>query len=218
VQIFLLMLVTVIGLGHSFLTVRDSIGRTQLKWMVAGVFSFVFLGIGGWFISAYLFPETMRSGNWLTTAIGWLLLPVCLAVAITRYHLFDIDLLIRRTLVYALLSGMLGVVYLGSVTLLQGLFTSLTGQTSPAAIVLSTLGIAALFNTLRRRIQQFIDRRFYRQKYNAEQALVSFARAARSETDLEELGSQMLLLVQKTVQPEHLSLWLKPAARGDGKK
>jgi hypothetical protein len=212
VQIILLMLVTVISLVHSFITVRDPTGRTQLKWMVAGVCSFVFLGIGGWLISAYLFPETMQSGNWLTTAIGWLLLPVCLAVAITRYHLFDIDLIIRRTLVYTLLSGLLGGFYLGVVTVLQSLFASTSGQSSSFAIVLSTLAIAALFNPLRRRIQAFIDRRFYRQKYNAEQALSEFAAAARQETDLVELTRQVAGVVEQTVMPEQISLWLRPAS------
>jgi hypothetical protein len=209
VQIFLLMLIAVISLAHSFITVRDPTGRTQLKWMFAGVFSFVFLGIGGWLISSYLFPETMRDGNWLTTAIGWLLLPVCLAIAITRYHLFDIDLIIRRTLVYALLSGMLGVVYLGIVTVLQGVFASASGQVSPLSIVLSTLVIAALFTPLRRRIQAFIDRRFYRQKYNAEQALGSFSLHARNETSLDALTVQLVEVVQETMQPENLSLWLQ---------
>jgi hypothetical protein len=147
-----------------------------------------------------------------------LMIPVFIGIAILRSRLWNIDVLIRRTLVYGVLSGMLGLLYLGVVTVLQAVFASASGQSSTFAVVLSTLAIAALFNPLRGRIQDFIDRRFYRQKYNSEQALVSFARAARSETDLEELGSQMLLLVQKTVQPEHLNLWLKPAARMGGKK
>jgi hypothetical protein len=138
--------------------------------------------------------------------------------AILRHRLYDIDLIIRRTLVYGVLTGLLGLLYLGAVTVLQGVFASASGQSSTFAIVLSTLAIAALFNPLRQRIQEFIDRRFYRQKFNAERTLASFAQAARSEMDLEQLSSQMILMVQKTVQPEHLSLWLKPITKAREKK
>jgi len=98
VQIMSLMLVTLVSLAHTALTVRDPVGRSQFKWMLAGIISFVFIGIGGWLVSSYLFPDTMAQGNWLLTSIGWFLLPLCLAIAITRYRLFDIDLIIRRTL------------------------------------------------------------------------------------------------------------------------
>jgi hypothetical protein len=210
IQIVALMLITAVSLVHSFLKVRDPVGRSQLKWMVAGVFSFVFLGVGGWFVSAYLFPSTMSAGNWLTTTIGWFLLPLCLAIGITRYRLFDIDVIIRKTLVYSLLSGLLALVFFGSVTLLQQVFGRLSGtENSPIAIVLSTLAIAALFTSLRVRVQDFIDRRFYRQKYNAEQALAEFALTARSENDLVQLSSRLTATVQDTLQPEAVSLWIK---------
>jgi hypothetical protein len=209
VQIALMMLVTVASLIHTALTVRDPVGRSQMKWMLAGMGSFVFVGVGGWLVSAYLFPETMEGGNWLITTIGWLLLPVCLAVAITRYRLFDIDVIIRRTLVYSLLTISLGLVYFGGVVLLETLLRPLAGGESQLGIILTTLAIAALFTPMRRRIQDFIDKRFYRQKYNAEQALAEFASIARSETNLEALSAQLVGIAQQTMQPEHASLWLR---------
>jgi hypothetical protein len=207
IQIVLLMVITILSLVHSAWKVRDPVGRSQFKWMLAGVFSFVFLGIGGWLVSAYIFPETMSAGNWLTTAIGWFLLPLCLAIAITRYRLFDIDVIIRRTLQYSILTGLLSLVYFGGVTLLQ----AMVGGSSPVVIVITTLVIAALFNPLRRRIQEFIDRRFYRRKYDAEKALAEFAAAARSETDLGQLSARLTGTVQETLQPRHISLWLDEA-------
>jgi hypothetical protein len=184
VQIILMMLITLVSLVHSALTVRDPVGRSQLKWMMGGIFGFVFIGVGGWLVSAYLFPETMTQGNWLLTIIGWLLMPICLAIAITRYRLFDIDVIIRKTLVYSILTGLLALAYFGSVVILQSLFDVVTGEQSAVAIVISTLAIAALFSPLRRRVQAFIDQRFYRQKYDAEQALAEFANLARQETEL----------------------------------
>lgn len=211
VQVILMMGIVLVSLIHSAFTIRDPVGRSQFKWMVAGISSFVFLGVGGWLVSAYLFPDTMTQGNWLLTIIGWFLLPTCLSIAITRYRLFDIDVIIRRTLVYSILSGLLGVVYFGSVTVLQGVFTSLGGSQTPAITVISTLGIAALFSPLRKRIQDFIDRRFFRSKYNAEQALSTFAAAARAETNLELLSGSLVVTIQETLQPADASLWLLQA-------
>jgi hypothetical protein len=213
IAIAVLMVVTIIALAHSAWKVRDPVGRSQFKWMLAGIFSFVFLGIGGWLVSSYLFPESMEGGNWLLTTIGWFLLPLCLAIAITRYRLFDIDVIIRKTLVYGILSGMLALVFFGGVALLQSLFSAVSGQQSAISIVLSTLAIAALSNPLRRWVQDFIDRRFYRKKYNAEQALARFAAAARDETDLEQLSAELLAVVQETMQPKSVTLWLKPQRR-----
>jgi hypothetical protein len=160
----------------------------------------------------------------------WLPVYFGLAIAITRYRLFDLDILIRRTLVYSLLSGLLGLVYFGGVALFQAILTAdrglltageaVSGQPSAVVIVITTLAIAALFNPLRRRIQDFIDRRFYRRKYDAEKALAEFAAAARSEMDLQLLSSKLVDVVQQTVQPESARLWLarRQEGAGDGKR
>lgn len=137
-----------------------------------------------------------------------LALPAAIGIAIMRYRLYDIDFIIRRTLQYALLTGLLGLIYFGSVVMLQSVFTAVTGQASALSIVLSTLLIAALFTPLHRRIQNWIDRRFFRQKYNAQQVLAWFAETARDETDMTMLTIQLAQVVQETMQPETVGVWL----------
>ena len=132
-----------------------------------------------------------------------------------RYRLFDIDVIINRTLVYGLLSAMLVAVYVGSVIFLQYVLRPLTGEGSQLSIVASTLAIAALFNPLRHRIQDVIDRRFYRKKYDAARTLERFGTRLREQTDLDTLSGDLTSVVWETMQPEHVSLWLKPA-RGSG--
>jgi hypothetical protein len=199
-----MVLASIAALLHSALTMRDAISRAQLRWAVGGVV----LGLG-LFTLNYLPLGFFDNFLGVGAPLGLPVMGLSLMVAILRYRLFDIDLIIRRTLVYALLTVLLGLVYFGGVTLLQSLFTAASGQSSAAALVISTLLIAALFNPLRRRIQDFIDRRFYRRKYDAGQALMRFAAAARAETDLETLTGQLTSLVGETIQPERLSLWLK---------
>jgi hypothetical protein len=207
IQVVLLMLVTMVSLVHSAVTVRDPIGRIQFKWMLLGIGGFVFVGVGGWLVTAYFTQGAEFS--WVITTIGWFLLPICLAIAITRHRLFDIDLIIRRTLVYTVLTATLALVYFGSVVLLQSLVEGVSGQQqSPISIVVSTLLIAALFNPLRCRVQDFIDRRFFRRKYDAVHALESFAASARDETDVERLTAELIRVVQETMHPEMLSVWL----------
>ena len=144
------------------------------------------------------------------TMAGVLGIPISMGIAILRYHLYNIDLVINRTLVYGVLTVSLVVVYVGGVLSLQYLFRVLTGEESNLAIVASTLAIAALFNPLRRRIQSFVDRRFYRRKYDAAKTLEAFGTKLRAETDLERLCEDLTAVVHETLQPAHVSLWLRP--------
>jgi hypothetical protein len=137
---------------------------------------------------------------------------VAVGVAILKYRLYDIDVIINRTLVYGALTAMLAAVYFGGVAATEALFRVLTGQERQPqlAIVISTLVIAALFNPLRRRIQSFIDRRFYRRKYDAAKTLGAFSSKLRDETDLDALNAELVEVVRETMQPAHVSLWLRP--------
>jgi hypothetical protein len=150
----------------------------------------------------------------LVSFFAALLVPLTLGIAILRRRLFDVDLLINRALVYGLLSATLGTLYLVVVVALQALINALSGQESQLAVVASTLLIAALFNPIRRRIQTFIDRRFYRRKYDAAKILEAYARDLREETDLEHLSEKLVSVVKRTVQPEHVLLWLRERDRG----
>ena len=145
-------------------------------------------------------------------------IPVGVGIAVLRYRLYDIDVVINRTLVYGSLTALLALVYLGGVTATQTIFRTLTGeQEQPQlAIVVSTLIIAALFNPLRRRIQAFIDRRFYRSKYDARKTLEAFSAQLREETDLNALSEDLVGVVRETMQPAHVSLWLRPEASPKG--
>jgi hypothetical protein len=145
----------------------------------------------------------MAAGSLLSFAF-----PLSILISILRYRLWDIDNLINRTLVYGVVTAISAFIYFGSVLLLQRVFRTLSGQDSQLAIVISTLGIAALFNPLRNRVQDFIDRRFYRQKYDAAQALSQFAATAREEVDIEQLSNALVSVVRKTMQPDSVSLMI----------
>jgi hypothetical protein len=146
-----------------------------------------------------------------------LMIPLSIGIAMLRSRLFDIDVVINRTLVYGSLTLMLALVYFGGVTATQALFSALTGDEGlpQLAVVASTLAIAALFNPLRRRVQGFIDRRFYRRKYDARKTLEAFTSRLREETDLNALGDDLVGVVRETIQPAHASLWLCPRADAD---
>jgi len=186
--------------------------RQQTKWFVGSLALLAILSVA----------QTILTGSF-NNVIGWagdlsetldFLIPISLVISILRYRLWDIDVIIRKTLVYAVLTATLALVFFGGVVLLQQIFAQISGtDNSPVAIVLSTLAIAALFSPLRWRIQDFIDRRFYRRKYNAEQALEAFAVVARNETDLDALTGKLVEVVSQTMQPEQVSLWLKSPGR-----
>lgn len=195
--------------------------RQQTKWVVFGLTSLI-IPTFVWFLLVELFPPFEPGPARLTfNTIGFgILVPVILAFpvsvvfSILRYRLWDIDIVINRVLVYGLLSGTLALVYFGSVVLLESLFRVFTGQGSQLTIVASTLAIAALFSPLRRRIQDIIDHRFYRRKYDAEQVLAQFvATTVRDEVDLDNLAESLLTVVKETMLPAHVSLWLAEPQR-----
>jgi hypothetical protein len=179
--------------------------RQQIKWVAYGVAVFA-LAV----IVVTLWPSLDGSpvGGALFL-VGFLAIPSAMALAILKYRLYDIDLVINRTLVYGALSIALALVYFGSIALLQAALIALTGQESQLAVVASTLLIAALFNPIRHRIQGFIDRRFYRRKYDAARTLEAFGASLREEVDLENLAGELVAVVERTVQPAHVSLWLR---------
>ena len=149
-----------------------------------------------------------RSAN-IAGYIYWQVFPaVAIGIALLRYRLWDIDRIIRRTLVYGVISGTLGLVYFGGVTILQWVFSAVSGQQSSVIIVISTLLITVLFAPLRRRVQIFIDRRFYRQKYDAARTIESFSATARNQVEFDNLTIQLVNVIEKTIQPESISLWL----------
>jgi hypothetical protein len=189
--------------------------RKQMRWLLMiGLYFLLWLGVG-YFIINFLDAELSGLGGLVTrvmTLLAFAVPSVAISIALLRYRLWDIDLIIRRTLIYGLLSGALVLIYFGGVTLLQQLFTGLSGQQSPASIVISTLGIAALFNPLHRWVQRFIDRRFYRPKYDAARSLAEFSVVVRNEVELNALTNSLATVVTLAVEPQSLSLWIKASA------
>jgi hypothetical protein len=176
--------------------------RQQLKWFAYAVAVMIVVFVI-WFSFALAGLVPPSSLMYEVPLIG---LPVATGIAILKYRLYDIDFIVNRTLVYTSLTALLAVIYFGGIVLLQRLFVALTGQQSTLAIVASTLLIAALFNPLRRSIQSFIDRRFYRRKYDARKALEAYSAKLRNETDLESLNNELVGVVRESMQPAHVSL------------
>jgi hypothetical protein len=202
---------------YRYARISDRTQRQQTKWVVfgvaiaiAGALTTIFtVGAAVDLPSEDVGPKMLSM--LLMDAFG-LLIPLSLGVAVLRARLFDIDVIINRTLVYGSLTAILALVYFGGVTMTQSVLQTLTGQEElpQLAIVASTLVIATLFNPLRRRIQSFIDRRFYRSKYDAGKTLEGFSARLRDETDLEALHDDLVGVVRETMQPASVSLWLRP--------
>ena len=209
---------------YRYTRVSDRTQRQQTKWVVFGVA----IAIAGALTTIFtvgasvdLPPEEVgpKMLSMLLMDAFMLFIPLSIGVAVLRARLFDIDVVINRTLVYGSLTATLIALYYGGVATTQTIFRALTGQEqqSQLAVVVSTLVIAALFTPLRRRIQSFMDRRFYRKKYDARKTLEAFSAKLRDETDLEALNAELVGVVRETMQPSHISLWQRPVTPTRGK-
>ena len=217
-----LLLTGIFAQVHRYRRVSTPLQRQQTKWVVFG-FAAALAGYVGVISLQVIFPSlepgTLADFFGATAALCFMLLiPLSISIAILRYRLYDIDVVINRTLVYGSLTILLGATYYGSVVVLQQLFRALTGQESSLVVVASTLAIAALFVPLRRRIQAFIDRLFYRRKYDAAKILAVFSAKLREETDLDALSDEVVAVVRETMQPAHVSLWLRPNPPSRGER
>lgn len=194
---------------YRYLKVSTFVERQQTKWFLFGI-SVFFTTI----IVFAIVPDSIQTSAVIQDllALVFFVFPISVGLAVLRYRLFDIDILIRRTLTYALVTALLVIVFFGSVVLLQQIFSSFTGSGQDEIVtVLSTLAIAALFVPARNRVQRIIDKRFNREKYNAQKVLQDFATTVRDETDLEKLTERLIEVVHETMQPRSVSVWLKAA-------
>jgi hypothetical protein len=204
-------------LFYRYRNLYNHVQRQQTKWLLYGLFPFYLV---------YLFYGALQSISALNTPdslylvvgpilllLSSLIIPLAVGIALLRYRLWDVDLLIKRTLVYSTLSVSLVLIYVSLIAGLQFLLQGAIGQSNALVIVASTLAIAALFQPLRSRIQRFIDRRFYRRRYDAAKIIAAFSMTLRAETDLNQLREQLLAVVVETMQPTHISLWLRQSPR-----
>ena len=207
--IIFLMLVAVLSLVRRYLTADETITR-QLRWFLLGSIVYLALAFGPLFFLESPTPE--YDDNTAIFVLGSMnVLPLYLAIgiAILRYRLYEIDLIIRRTVQYGLVTAILVLVYYGTIILLQAALGRAVADQAPLVIVVSTLLIAGLFNPLRRRVQAFIDRRFFRSSYDARQVAARFALAARDEVQLDELAATLTNSIRHTMQPESVTLWIR---------
>jgi hypothetical protein len=217
IEAFMYALV-VVGASSMLWRLRHAgtIERQQIKWFAYATV----VVISGVILKNVVYPPVGVMWVWwvglILTAVGVVSSPVAMGIAIFRYRLYDIDIIINRTLVYGPLTATLVALYFGAIVLLQSVFVALTGEQSTLAVVASTLLIAAMFTPLRRRIQSFIDRRFYRRKYDARKTLEAFSSKLRDETELEALSNELVGAVRETMQPTHISLWLRPDIASKG--
>ena len=210
--IFLLVIALIVATIHNFWRVRDRVARAQTGWVIVGIASpIVGAFITNEWLMMRLLPSVENTSSFRNVVFHSfsLLLPLCFGIAITRYRLFDIHLIIRKTVQYGVVTAVLALVYFGTIILLQNLVGQAAGEQSPIVIVFSTLLIAAMFNPLRQRVQTTVDRRFYRQKYDAQQVLADFAQTARDEVQMEALMAELTHVIQETMQPQQISVWLK---------
>jgi hypothetical protein len=213
----ILLAVSVVSLLMRRLYARG-VERQQTKW-----FTYTSAVAASGAILDYIISEPLELVwlGWLGHAlvlVGLAGIPIAMGIAITRYRLYEIDTLINRTLVYGSLTATLVALYFAAVVVLQRVFVILTGEQSTLAVVASTLLIAALFNPLRRSIQGFIDRRFYRTKYDTRNTLEAFSAKLRDETDLDALSNDLMDVVRETMQPAHVSLWLRSETASKGEQ
>ena len=204
---------------YRYRRVSTPVQRQQTKWIVLGVTTALLVVLGILAITFNISNNVILNslGGFIVTVIIWpvalLLIPLSIGFSVLRYRLYDIDLLINRTLVYGTLTVLLALVYFGLIFALQYLLRGIISQNNDVAIVVSTLAIAALFQPLRHRIQAIIDRRFYRRKYDAAKTLEAFSATLRNEVDLNQLSEQLITVVQETMQPAHVSLWLRKSGQ-----
>jgi hypothetical protein len=213
--LFLCILASAASLVLRFLR-SGSEEREQIKWLAFAASILGLVGFSSFVIPGIIVPDATGGANRLwenlledAVTLSFAGVPVAVGVAVLKYRLYDIEVVINRTLVYGTLTATLVALYFGGIVVLQRVFVFLTGQKSTLAVVASTLLIAALFNPLRRRIQSFIDRSFYRRKYDARKTLEAFSAKLRDETDLESLNNDLVGVVRETMQPAHVSLWLR---------
>ena len=209
---------TIIGQVLRYRRLPSPVERQQIRWFLFAITIFIiYLTLQYFFVRVFPAssqPDLIELVSYLVgiylANIAFLLIPIAIGIAVFRYRLWDIDLIIRRTLQYGLLTVLLGLVYFGMIVLLGQVFRALTGQDSPLVVVLSTLAIAALFTPLRRRIQTTIDRRFFRSQYNADHALAHFSQTLRDRIDLPSIESDLVGVVTETIQPVQATLWIRP--------